>query len=56
MLDVDHGTYPYVTSSSTSIGNFMNFQIIYVITGGVPTGTGIAPTKIETVIGIVKVT
>jgi len=41
MLDIDHGTYPYVTSSSTSVG-------------GVPTGMGIPPSKIETVIGIVK--
>jgi len=42
MLDIDHGTYPYVTSSSTSVG-------------GVSTGMGIPPSKIETVIGIVKV-
>jgi len=41
MLDIDHGTYPYVTSSNTSVG-------------GVSTGMGIPPSKIETVIGIVK--
>ncbi|MDT8441784.1 MAG: adenylosuccinate synthase [Desulfuromonadales bacterium] len=41
MLDIDHGTYPYVTSSSTCIG-------------GVSTGTGIAPRHIDGVIGIAK--
>jgi len=41
MLDIDYGTYPYVTSSSTSIG-------------GVLTGLGLNHTKIETVIGIAK--
>lgn len=41
LLDVDLGTYPYVTSSSTSIG-------------GVCTGLGIPPHKIETVIGVAK--
>lgn len=41
LLDVDHGTYPYVTSSSPT-------------TGGACTGTGIPPTKINSVIGIVK--
>lgn len=41
LLDVDFGTYPYVTSSNTSIG-------------GVCTGLGIPPQFIETVIGIVK--
>jgi len=41
MLDVDFGTYPYVTSSSTTIG-------------GVCTGIGIPPGRIETTIGIVK--
>ncbi|KAL4469341.1 hypothetical protein ABPG72_005977 [Tetrahymena utriculariae] len=41
LLDIDFGTYPYVTSSNTSIG-------------GVCTGLGIAPHHIETVIGIVK--
>lgn len=41
MLDMDFGTYPYVTSSSTTVG-------------GVSTGIGIPPNKIETVIGIVK--
>jgi len=41
LLDVDHGTYPYVTSSSPT-------------TGGACTGTGIPPNKITDVIGIVK--
>ncbi len=41
MLDVDHGTYPYVTSSSPT-------------SGGASTGTGIPPTKITSVLGIVK--
>lgn len=41
MLDIDFGTYPYVTSSSTSIG-------------GVITGLGISPNKIQTVVGITK--
>ena len=41
LLDVDHGTYPYVTSSSPT-------------SGGACTGTGIPPTKIDNVIGIVK--
>lgn len=42
MLDVDHGTYPFVTSSNT-------------ITAGVCTGLGIAPNTIGEVIGISKV-
>ena len=42
MLDLDHGTYPYVTSSSASAG-------------GACTGTGVPPTKINGVIGITKV-
>jgi adenylosuccinate synthase len=41
MLDIDYGTYPYVTSSATSIG-------------GVCTGLGIPPMMIKTVIGVVK--
>ncbi|MEG9225040.1 adenylosuccinate synthase [Aeromicrobium sp. Sec7.5] len=41
LLDVDHGTYPFVTSSSAT-------------TGGACTGSGIAPTEISRVIGIVK--
>jgi len=41
MLDVDYGTYPYVTSSSTSAG-------------GICTGMGVSPNKIETVVGVVK--
>jgi len=41
MLDVDHGTYPFVTSSSASAG-------------GASIGTGVPPTKIEGVIGISK--
>ncbi len=41
LLDVDHGTYPYVTSSSPT-------------SGGACIGTGIPPNKIDSVIGIVK--
>jgi adenylosuccinate synthase len=41
MLDIDFGTYPFVTSSSTSIG-------------GVMTGLGLSHNKLETVIGITK--
>ena len=41
MLDVDHGTYPFVTSSSASAG-------------GACTGTGVAPTRISGVIGVSK--
>ena len=41
LLDVDHGTYPFVTSSSAT-------------TGGACTGSGIPPTRIDRVIGIVK--
>lgn len=40
-LDIDHGTYPYVTSSSPT-------------SGGACTGSGIPPTRIDSVIGIVK--
>ncbi|AVP70092.1 adenylosuccinate synthase [Rhodococcus hoagii] len=41
LLDVDHGTYPYVTSSNPT-------------SGGASVGSGIGPTKIETVLGILK--
>jgi len=41
MLDIDHGTYPFVTSSSAT-------------SGGAATGTGIAPTAIDSVIGVTK--
>jgi adenylosuccinate synthase len=41
LLDVDHGTYPFVTSSSPT-------------SGGACIGSGIPPTKISSVIGIVK--
>jgi adenylosuccinate synthase len=41
LLDVDHGTYPFVTSSSPTAG-------------GACTGTGVPPNKIDRVIGIVK--
>lgn len=40
-LDLDHGTYPFVTSSNTTAG-------------GAATGTGIGPTQITDVIGVVK--
>ena len=41
LLDIDHGTYPYVTSSNTTAG-------------GAATGAGIAPTAIDAVLGVVK--
>src|ERR1700677_4697624 len=41
MLDIDHGTYPFVTSSSATAG-------------GAATGTGVGPTNIGTVIGVTK--
>ena len=41
MLDVDHGTYPFVTSSNSTAG-------------GASTGSGIGPNQISRVIGIVK--
>jgi adenylosuccinate synthase len=42
MLDIDHGTYPYITSSSTTAG-------------GAATGTGVPPTRIHGVLGVSKV-
>jgi adenylosuccinate synthase len=41
LLDVDHGTYPFVTSSNATAG-------------GACTGTGIPPTRIDRVIGVLK--
>jgi adenylosuccinate synthase len=41
LLDVDHGTYPFVTSSSTT-------------SGGAAIGTGIPPTALDAVLGVVK--
>jgi len=41
LLDIDHGTYPYVTSSNATAG-------------GACTGLGIGPTKISKVLGVVK--
>jgi adenylosuccinate synthase len=41
MLDIDHGTYPFVTSSSASAG-------------GACTGTGVPPNRIDSVIGVSK--
>ncbi|HHF51283.1 MAG: adenylosuccinate synthase [Candidatus Aminicenantes bacterium] len=41
LLDIDHGTYPYVTSSNST-------------SGGVCTGLGVSPDKIDHVIGIAK--
>jgi len=41
MLDIDHGTYPFVTSSSAT-------------SGGASTGTGVPPTSIGVVIGVTK--
>ena len=41
MLDVDHGTYPFVTSSNATAG-------------GASTGSGVGPTALKSIIGIVK--
>jgi adenylosuccinate synthase len=41
LLDIDHGTYPYVTSSNATIG-------------GVCTGLGVGPKAIDTVLGVAK--
>lgn len=41
MLDIDHGTYPFVTSSNCTAG-------------GACTGTGVGPTRIDRVVGIAK--
>ena len=41
LLDIDHGTYPFVTSSNTTAG-------------AVCTGSGVGPTRIDEVIGVVK--
>jgi adenylosuccinate synthase len=41
LLDVDHGTYPFVTSSNTTVG-------------GASTGAGIAPTALHAALGVVK--
>jgi adenylosuccinate synthase len=41
LLDVDHGTYPYVTSSNTTAG-------------GAALGVGVGPTMVDDVIGVVK--
>jgi adenylosuccinate synthase len=41
LLDIDHGTYPYVTSSNT-------------VAGGACTGAGVSPIKINSIIGVVK--
>jgi adenylosuccinate synthase len=40
-LDIDHGTYPYVTSSNTT-------------SGGACTGSGVAPNRIDNVVGVMK--
>jgi adenylosuccinate synthase len=40
-LDIDHGTYPYVTSSSTTAG-------------GACTGSGVAPNRMDRVVGVLK--
>ena len=41
MLDIDHGTYPYVTSSST-------------VAGGICIGAGVGPGRLDEIIGVVK--
>jgi adenylosuccinate synthase len=41
MLDIDHGTYPFVTSSSAA-------------SGGASTGTGVPPTRIDGIVGVSK--
>jgi adenylosuccinate synthase len=41
MLDIDYGTFPYVTSSTTTAG-------------GIATGMGLSPNKLESVVGVLK--
>src|SRR5436190_860348 len=41
LLDIDHGTYPFVTSSNTT-------------SGGAAVGAGIAPTELDAILGVVK--
>ena len=41
LLDIDHGTYPYVTSSNTTVG-------------GIFTGSGVSPKKLDYILAIVK--
>jgi adenylosuccinate synthase len=41
MLDIDHGTYPFVTSSNATAG-------------GAVTGSGVGPTRIDSVVGVIK--
>ncbi|OLC01417.1 MAG: adenylosuccinate synthase [Candidatus Rokubacteria bacterium 13_1_40CM_68_15] len=41
MLDMDHGTYPFITSSSTT-------------SGGAATGTGVPPTRLQGILGVAK--
>ena len=41
MLDVDHGTYPFVTSSSATAG-------------GAATGSGVGPTRLDRIVGVIK--
>ena len=41
MLDIDYGTYPYVTAS-------------HPVSGGITVGAGVAPKRIDTVVGVVK--
>src|SRR2546430_4500693 len=41
MLDIDHGTYPFITSSSTTAG-------------GAATGTGVPPPRIQGILGVAK--
>src|SRR5262249_36592402 len=41
LLDLDHGTYPYVTSSNSTAG-------------GAATGTGVPPTRMDGVLGVLK--
>ena len=41
MLDIDHGTYPFVTSSNTTVG-------------AICTGLGVPPSRIDHVLGVAK--
>ena len=43
LLDIDHGTYPYITATSATAG-------------GAAPGTGVPPTRIDGVLGITKAT
>lgn len=59
MLDLDFGTYPFVTSSNTTVGGNITeassqHNLLITCPTGVCTGLGIPPKKIGNIIGVVK--